>query len=457
MPSLSEIASMQATPRNPAWGAISDFLTMIDQSAMQKQFGYKNPVTGAISEAVGIPAAARVANKLSYNEPITNVGKANVPLIPEDTADAAMFAAPIASKYGKFAGKEAARLVDRAMIEGTGPLAGVTPQPMRIFAPAEKDVAFKAAMLEKKGLTPEQIHAELGVHRGVSDKQWRKELDDSISHIKGSGTFEDTVMKRMTALGKDKTAEPMTVGDVFHHSELFKNYPELKDIEVRFLPKDSKIDGRMAIPEDGKSWLEMRGDLSSKEARDVILHELQHPIQEAEGWAVGGSSADFKHQDAATKARDILNWRNEVEQKAERMGLTPKNNADWYMNAEQALVNDYHEWKALDMLPHEDARFQASWPAYGKGSDSRTQAEQLVKMYGLDKRTSPFKPNEMYNRLGGEVEARQVQARKDLNAVQRQQNFPGQYTPKGYGYDTPLNDILYLNREGYYNSQDLAK
>jgi len=331
--------------------------------------------------------------------------------------------------------------------------------PVGMMIPAAKDIAFKAAMLEKKGLTPQQIHKELGVHRGAVDKQWRQELDDSSAFVKGTGTFENTVMNRMTALGKDKTAEPITVGDVFHHSELYKHYPELKDIEVRFLPKNSKIAGRMATPEEGKGWLEMRGDLSSEQARDVMLHELQHPIQEAEGWAVGGSASDFQNQDPAIKAKNVLAWRKEVENTAERMGLNPSKNSDWYLNAQQKLVDEYHANKIGDWLPHEDIRNEASWPKYGKGTDSRTQAEQLVKLYGLDKKPTPFTPKQMYSRLGGEVEARQVQARKDLTPEQRLQYFPNEYTPQpqGYGIDTPLSDLLFLNRQGYFNNQDLAQ
>lgn len=328
-----------------------------------------------------------------------------------------------------------------------------------IFVPAAKDIAFKAAMLEKKGISPKEIHQELGVHRGIADNQWRQELNDKSAFLKGTGTFEETVNKRMTALGKDKTAEPVTVGDIFHHPELYERFPELKDIEVRFLPENSNAHGRMAIPEEGKGWLEMHPNLSSKDAKDVMLHELQHPIQEVENWAVGGSAQDFTKQDAATKARDILNWRKEVEQQAERMGINPKNNSDWYQNAQSALIDHYDKSGAISWLPHEEARFQASWPAYSKGTDARTQAEQMVKMYGLDKKTTPYTPSQMYKRLGGEVEARQVQARQDLTPEQRLQNFPNEYTPQkgGYGYDTPLSDLLYLNRQGYYKTQDFNK
>jgi hypothetical protein len=331
--------------------------------------------------------------------------------------------------------------------------------PAGIFVPAAKEIAFKAAMLEKKGLNPKEIWEKLKVHRGANDKQWRQEVGDSAASLKGGETFHDAVMNQMTKLGKDKTAEPVTVGDVFEHPELFKKYPDLKDIEVRFHPENSKSSGTNALPEEGKGWIQLKGSLNKDEAKDVMLHELQHPIQEAENWAVGGSAVDFQHQDAAKKARDILGWRKEVEATAERMGMTPANNSDWFRNAENKLVQDYYDKGIGSWLPHEEARFQASWPAYSKGTDARTQAEQLMQMYGLDKKTTPYNPNQMYNRLGGEVEARQVQQRQNLTPDERQTYFPGEYKSQTnpYGYDTPISDMLYLNRQGYYKSQDLAK
>jgi hypothetical protein len=129
MPKLSDIASIRETPRNASLGAISDFLNYVDKNALQQQFGYKNPVTGGISEILGIPAAARVANKLSYGEPISNIGKANVAMIPDDTAQAAMMAGPLIGKYGRVAGRMGAKAINDAMF-GEGALAKITPQPM---------------------------------------------------------------------------------------------------------------------------------------------------------------------------------------------------------------------------------------------------------------------------------------------------------------------------------------
>jgi hypothetical protein len=81
-------SEMKPTPRKKGYGVASDVLKGVHEFA-SKPFGYENPPVEFISELLGIPAASRVLDKLSYGEPITNAGKANVPLIPDDTFDAA--------------------------------------------------------------------------------------------------------------------------------------------------------------------------------------------------------------------------------------------------------------------------------------------------------------------------------------------------------------------------------
>jgi hypothetical protein len=323
--------------------------------------------------------------------------------------------------------------------------------PVGMFVPAEAKIAFKAAQLERKGIDPKEIFNQVGAFKNPADKQWRQEISDKVASLKGGPDFQSAVFDQMKALGKDVTAEPMKVSDVIHHPELFAKHPELKDIEVQFLPEKHPAYARMGFAEDGNHFLQIKGSLPAEDATKSALHELQHVIQESSGHAVGGSSADFMLQDPAVKARDILNWRKEVESKAERMGLSPSKNSDWYMNAQQALTDDFYNAKAHDFIPTEEIRHQAMQPMYSKGTDARTQAEQLVKLYGLDTKTTPYNPYQMYNRLAGESEARQVMSRKNLTNEERQQYFPGEErTPANpYGMDVPIKDMLYLNREGY--------
>ena len=91
-PSLENIRgqdTIKATPRNKIYGTASDALKRVHEFATKPVGGIHNPPLEILSELIGVPAASRVLDKLSYGEPITGFGKANVPLIPDDTFDAA--------------------------------------------------------------------------------------------------------------------------------------------------------------------------------------------------------------------------------------------------------------------------------------------------------------------------------------------------------------------------------
>ena len=79
--------SVQATPQSPALGSIANFLKKSYSPERTQQ-------AQGIAEFFDIPALARTVERMSYGEPITNVGKANVPMLPDDTAAAAMLTSP---------------------------------------------------------------------------------------------------------------------------------------------------------------------------------------------------------------------------------------------------------------------------------------------------------------------------------------------------------------------------
>ena len=386
MPTLSDIASMRETPRNQTMGYISDFLNYLDQNALQKQFGYRNPVTGVISEALGIPAAARVANKLSYGEPITNVGKANVPLIPEDTAEAAMFAAPIAGAYGKTAGKMAGRAINDAMVYGEGNLAKITPQPMRIFvgpnsATFDKVNAVRAHEMEKAGVEPEKIWQETGTFRGP-DKQWRQEISDEKSKL---------------TLGQHKpdvygAIEKKTFEGALEHPELQKAYPELNETKFQHWPSEEYQGANF----DASDNIITLGQKAMEEERGVALHELQHAIQRKEEFAQGGSPTN------------VLN--------------------DWYEGINKELSSLV---KQMDSLPEYERKFDTRKEQKYQALRSKYDELMNQKLYNA--------PNaeDAYQRLAGEAEARAVQERLRMTPEQRKQTFPLK------SYDVPIKDLIF--------------
>lgn len=86
-------ALIQPTPRSQAWGVPADLLKKV-QDFGETPFGLPNPPVKLLMEMFGVPAIQRTMDKLSYGEPITNLGKANVPLLPQDTAEAALSVVP---------------------------------------------------------------------------------------------------------------------------------------------------------------------------------------------------------------------------------------------------------------------------------------------------------------------------------------------------------------------------
>jgi hypothetical protein len=99
--------SVQATPQSPALGSIANFLKKSYSPERTQQ------MQGTM-EFLGVPALARTVERLSYGEPITNVGKANVPMLPDDTAEAAIAVAPLGGPLAKYAKRVGTNLVQTA-------------------------------------------------------------------------------------------------------------------------------------------------------------------------------------------------------------------------------------------------------------------------------------------------------------------------------------------------------
>ncbi len=99
--------SVQATPQQPVLGSIANFLKKSYSPERTQQMQ-------GMMEFFGVPALARTVERLSYGEPITNVGKANVPMLPDDTAEAAIAVAPLSGPLAKYAKRVGTNLVQTA-------------------------------------------------------------------------------------------------------------------------------------------------------------------------------------------------------------------------------------------------------------------------------------------------------------------------------------------------------
>lgn len=109
----------------------------------------------------------------------------------------------------------------------------------------------------------------------------RQEIDDSVMKVK------DTKFKT-ASFGSQYTR----LGDLIEHNELFKAYPDLKNAFV--IIDDTFKRGEAGYTKSGlQDHIVIGADKLGKPDTTSLLHEIQHAIQQREGWQGGGNPENF--------------------------------------------------------------------------------------------------------------------------------------------------------------------
>lgn len=170
----------------------------------------------------------------------------------------------------------------------------------------------EAERMAAEGATADEIWEQMGAFYGPDDK-WRVEIKDDIDTVnfKVKPQSFDLLVESMSK------GDTLTLGDVLEHPALYEAYPDLKD--VRFVPthEDPRqgLRGsytpsignepgtiRVNVPTEEVEILMKKGNLTKEQAEGLIftnrlrttLHEIQHDIQEREGFDLGGTPEDFE-------------------------------------------------------------------------------------------------------------------------------------------------------------------
>ncbi len=195
------MATMRPTPRNELLGLLSDAMAgglayMRDPQRTQQMQGL-----AGLLESTGIP---KTTERMAYGEPLTNIGRANVPLLKPETADALMTVAPFAPKGMK-------------MIRATEGM----PVGMSIKDVGKgmvKEIPKKSSLLD---MTRTPSEAEI-------KKMSREDLINWLQNNDPDGQYMDPTPNpsiSMYRTGKGYAVENADSGDVFE----FKNFNEAQD------------------------------------------------------------------------------------------------------------------------------------------------------------------------------------------------------------------------------------
>lgn len=165
------------------------------------------------------------------------------------------------------------------------------PRNLPLFAGRKARTADRAALaraetMERAGTDPELIRTETGWFRG-DDGEWRFEITDHDAPLRETQAGGKIVgVERLQRMDEQK-AGVARLDSILDHPRLFDAYPDLRRLEVVVdaVPGLGRMEGRTLI----LSPRAVHGE--PDQLRGVVLHEIQHYIQNREGFAIGAPSS----------------------------------------------------------------------------------------------------------------------------------------------------------------------
>jgi hypothetical protein len=298
---------------------------------------------------------------------------------------------------------------------------------------ADLEALALAKKMTAEGVDRTKVWSDTGWFKGV-DGKWRWEIDDKGAFVKGGDR---------SASASAAMWGPGFVGDfskgVMAHRDMLAAYPEMADIRFQGR-RGSGGNYQRSMLSDGV--VTVGDDYRGKDKNSVALHEAQHAAQDIEGFARGGSAAEFSTDDLKRQAfekqsREIQDLMQsdpasaEIYRQMNRLKIRTKEKGwtepdfDELTRLETELYNS-PIGRQLDEL---------SW----QREDLQGRPDDYWRGVAVDR----------YRTMAGEVEARAVEKRMDLTAEERRAR------PPWLDYDVPEDQQIVRFGSGQQNSEPM--
>ncbi len=293
----------------------------------------------------------------------------------------------------------------------------------------------------------ETIFRETGWYTGA-DGKWRFEIDDSgmeysrwgdlnrsdraeyarFRELEGKfidGTItqeEQTELRQLLdqghGPGRAEEQQTLRLADFLRHDELYQNSPQLRQAALRFadLPE-----GTHGSYNTGTNTITLNNSLRDA-PEDTLVHEIQHAIQSAEGFSGGSSPEYWARREYETGDLVSNRLQQEYDQILNGLGREDQNKYIRYTELERELErlfladSNTEAGRRYDRLEAEqDAIYEELYP--------NAWFRQLLDLsHRMEDTAGEYR--RMYENTAGEIEARDVTARRQLTPEQRRQTMP---------------------------------
>lgn len=303
---------------------------------------------------------------------------------------------------------------------------------------ADLDALHEAERYEMQGVDAETIRQKTGWFRGA-DGKWRWEIDDSgtetdtkwnflrnpdakrynelfeKAYLYDTATAED--LNELQILDKNLKGvrkSPLYLDEIVRHDKLFEAYPALRDVKVRFEANTGNKEGSYH-PEENEFILRTGLKLEPEKLKNTLIHEIQHAIQEQEGFARGANPGYWdemiqrgysrrKNDGRIERARKEYHriFDSAPEEFKDKVRRINRARLDGDYDAAETVIDELYDseyadlWSQLDMAEFE-------W---------RSDRGEELNAYDL------------YRDTAGEIEARDAASRRGLTAEERRGRKP---------------------------------
>lgn len=260
----------------------------------------------------------------------------------------------------------------------------------------------EAQEMQKAGADMESIRKATGWHLGMEGK-WRFEIDDSGMQLRGDAA---------------DLSDYTTLGELVDAPELFEAYPQLKDVRLAFADLE---DGERGYFNSGDNTIVLSEELRGA-PEDTLVHEIQHAIQDVEGFASGASPEYWARREYASGDLVTERLQREYDGTLNRLSRADQNQYIRYMELERELdrlflsdENSEDGKRYAKLEAEQDALYEALYPN-----------QWFRDLLDLSRRMTdaPGEYLRMYENTAGEIEARDAASRRRMTAEERRAVMP---------------------------------
>lgn len=294
---------------------------------------------------------------------------------------------------------------------------------------AEGDVYFDASLIanraKKRGISLEDAKRSWEEEKGAPVSSSSLDLARSHSPEKLSNLSNEINERALKAKPGDR---PYRVGEAIKHDDLYAAYPGLdkRPYTMRGIDQGFGTRGSYSPKDDSFTTSRFNDDLTE---RSTFLHESQHAIQERENFARG-----YNPHEAGADVAHARYAQEELREKIERMQNQHRDEARVIMaRAENgdpesiAYVKKAKE-KIFDRLGRQSNENPFGATDLDAVAFTVTEDDAVFKSiardYNKQLKLSRKDPHDVYKSHAGEVEARNVQTRRDMTPEERRAKPP---------------------------------